>query len=380
MKLNFKSVLSVILCGIMLFSVMAFSVSAADEKDIKFNSDGKFTILNFSDIQDGFPLRPITKQYLKDTLELVKPDMIVLTGDNISGGRTKTVTLSKLAIKEFMDIFEDYGAPVAAVFGNHDDDNDCLATKEIQMAYYCTYDCFVGKDEGSEISNCGTYNLPVYSHDGENIVFNLWFTDSGNYNDENDLGGYGCTHKDQIEWYKKTSAALAEQNGGEPVPSINFQHIVVPEIWDALDKDENGNWILPEGAKGDLDETPCPPNYSNGQFDAFLEMGDVLATVSGHDHVNNYEIDYKGIKIINTPGVGFRSYNNENVGSRVFILDENNPEEFETYCVEYNDVYSEDDEVAQYRYLYCSDTTETADQITYFFKYVIAWIKSLFSF
>mgnify|MGYP002512393999 CR=1 FL=1 len=165
-----------------------------------------------------------------------------------------------------------------------------------------------------------------------------------NYDEE---GRYSCVKPDQIEWYKNEAKALKEANGGETVHSLAFQHIIVPEIFDALDEvkilwfgrivrkknalnDKNRYYALPKDAKGDLREYPCPPYYNNGQYDAMLEMGDVLATVSGHDHENTFEIDYKGIKIINTPTVGFHAYNDINLGSRVFVLDEKAPESFET--------------------------------------------------
>lgn len=82
----------------------------------------------------------------------------------------------------------------------------------------------------------GTYNLPVLKSDGSSYGFNLWLTDSGTYNTENEYGGYACVYKEQIEWYRETAAELKEANGGKVVTSINFQHIIVPEIYDALEQ------------------------------------------------------------------------------------------------------------------------------------------------
>ena len=371
-------IISLLLCLTLVFSSFAFNVSAKEKNQLQFNKDGKFTILNFSDIQDKIPTKQITLDLIKDTLDRVNPDLVVLTGDNIAGHRTKTKLMSELAIRKYMDIFEDYGVNVAMVFGNHDDDGNNEATKEYQMEIYESYDNFVGYDEGDALSYCGTYNLPIISSDGKKVAFNIWMTDSGTYNDENDLGGYGCVHKDQIEWYKKTSDELKKENGGNPVYSINFQHIVVPEIWDALVKNEDGTYSLPEGAAGELNEDPCPPKYTNGQFDAFIEQGDLLATVSGHDHVNNYVVNYKGIQIINTPGVGFRSYHNHCVGSRVFVIDENDPIAFETYCLSYSDIYPETDKAAQYRYEIHNEDNDTLAVITAVFNYIFALIEGIF--
>lgn len=382
-----KKILAVILSALMLFGVMSLVVSA-QEKDntLRFGDDGKFTILQFADIQDGYPLMTITKKLLQDTLAKVQPDLVVLTGDNISGGSTNTKVITRAAINEFMSIFEKAGVPTAAVFGNHDDESE-FADKDFQMSVYESYDCFVGYNEGDSIPGVGTYNIPVVSSDGTRIAFNIWMTDSGTYNTENDLGGYACTTKEQIAWYVEKSNELKALNGGNPVPSINFQHIIVPEIFDALAECEAGTpesisrgdkyLTLPEGVEGHLHESPCPPNYNNGQFAAFKQQGDVFATVSGHDHVNNFVVPYEGIDIVNTPGVGFSSYNDETVGSRVFVIDENDPENYETYVEGYFDVYG-DDEAALYRYQAYSRTTDDLTKFVAWFKMIFATIKAMF--
>ena len=371
-----KKTLSLILSMIMLaacFTTSAYAKSKGDETTLKFNKDGKFTILNISDIQDGYPLNPITRDYIEKTLDKVNPDLVVLTGDNISGYDVLEEDDAEKAIREFMDIFQAKGVKVAAVFGNHDDE-ETKSTKEHQLSVYESYDYYVGERGFCIKDRVGTYNLPIMKSDGSGYGFNLWLTDSGTYNTENDYGGYACVYKEQIEWYKETAAKLKKENGGKVVPSINFQHIIVPEIWDALKQtkfiwfgrvvrgknalnDSTKFYALPDGAKGMLHEYPCPPYYNNGQYDAFLETGDVLATVSGHDHENTFEIDYKGIKIINTPTVGFNAYNDVNVGTRVFVLDENNPDSFETYCLSYTDVFTDIDDLYEARILYDIDTT-----------------------
>lgn len=371
-----KKVLSLILSLVLLatcFSLSAYAGNKGDEDTLQFNKNGKFTILNISDIQDGYPLNALTKDYIEKTVDMVEPDLIVLTGDNISGYDIPEEKDAEKAIKEFMDIFEERNIKVAAVFGNHDDE-ETASTKEHQLSVYESYDCYIGKKGFCIKDRVGTYNLPVMKSDGSGYGFNLWFTDSGTYNTENDYGGYGCVYKEQIEWYKKTAQALKKENGGKIVPSINFQHIIVPEIYDALKQiklpklgcvirkknplnDKTRFYVLPDGAKGQLREYPCPPYYNNGQYDAMLDTGDVLATVSGHDHENTFEIDYKGIKIINTPTVGFNAYNDINVGSRVFVIDEKAPESFETYCLTYEDVYTEIDGLYKARILYNIDTT-----------------------
>lgn len=389
----FKKVLSVLMAVVMALGVCSVAVFArtSEEADthLQYNADGKFRIMQISDIQDWFIMRSITKKVLKKVLDEYPVDLIVLTGDNISSS-SLTKLSARAAINQFMSILEDYGIPVAMTFGNHDDENT-LATKEYQVSVYEKYDCFVGcagEDLGD--TNLATYFVPIYSSTNKNkMVSNIWMIDSGTYNTENDLGGYAATTKAQIDWYKTKSAEL-EEAYGRKIPSLMFQHIVVPEIWDALDECEAGtsgsvghagkSYKLPEGTIGELGETPCPPNYNNGQFDAVLERGDVMAMFFGHDHTNSFELNYKGVGLINTPGIGFNSYNGWNEGVRIITLDENDPWSFETKTVSYFDLYDFDDDCARYEFKIYSSTSDSNTQFACIFKYMFAWIASLFDF
>ncbi len=303
---------------------------------LKFREDGKFKILQFADIH-SCPLRETEKQLLKDAIERTQPDLILLTGDNafsVSGE-------AGAAIADFMDIFEEYEIPVAMVFGNHD--TESRPTKIQQMGIYSSYDCFVGAI-GTPIGNrIGNYNLPILSSDGTRTAFNLWFVDSGMNNDENDLGGYACVLKEQVDWYVAASNALTEANGGEKIPSINIQHIIVPEVKEVLiPTDDEERWLLPEGNDGHMGEIYGGPLYSNGQFDAFVSQGDVLATIAGHDHANSFVVENRGVDIIVSPICTFIGSNDESIGYRVFELDETNPWSYETYVDEYWEIYKDD--------------------------------------
>lgn len=349
-----KKIVSILLAMAVIFSFSALTVSstqaqetAENEAVLKFNEDGKFKIMQITDIQDNAFLEYATFTFLKDVIEAEKPDLIVLTGDNISGGDSPTKVLADFAISRFMSIFDKAGIPVAMVFGNHDSEG--AANKEEQMAMYESYDCFVGC-EGEDLTGCGNYYLPIYDANGEEMLYNLWMFDSLTYNRhpesesdvayyENDLEGYACVHKDQIDWYVRESNKLKEANGGEVVPSMVFQHIVVPEIFEVLEKDANGNWVLPEGNDGALGETPCPPNYSNGQFAAMVEQGDVVAMFFGHDHKNSFVVNHSGIDLSTTPGVGFSSYGNIDRGVRVIELDKTDLSTYETRVIRWVDFY-----------------------------------------
>lgn len=350
-----KKIIAVFLSVVMLCCAGITMVSAltpAEEAKLQFNEDGTFKILTLADIQDDALLLSVTAKFIDAAVASEQPDLIILTGDNIAGHLTASAAKSATAIRKFMDILEPYGIPVAMVFGNHDDDGGKMS-KEDQMKVYEEYSCFIGMDEGEEIYGVGTYNVPIFSStDDSDIVFNCWLFDSGSY-DEN--GGYDRVRQSQIDWYKAKSAELKAANGGEVVPSLAFQHIIVPEIFEALDEVKAGTpgaiskygkfYALPEtAAEGSfMGEPPCPSAVNDGQFDALVEGGDVLGIVTGHDHSNSFIVPYKGIDLINSPTCGFQSYGMTEVrGIRVFTLDESDPASYETYIVKYQDLFADD--------------------------------------
>ena len=122
-----------------------------------------------------------------------------------------------------------------------------------------------------------------------------------------------------------------------------FQHIPVYQEFDGLKKvsegtpgalkDSQGNYyILNEEycESGVMGELPSPPeNKDRTQFDLWKKHGDIVAAVFGHDHVNNFIMNIDGIKLIQTFGAGYHTYG-EKGGSRLIILNENDPWNFET--------------------------------------------------
>ena len=47
---------------------------------------------------------------------------------------------------------------------------------------------------------------------------------------------------------------------------------------------------------GEKRENTCPPEYNSGFFDVIKEKGSTKAMFFGHDHINNFEVDYEGVK------------------------------------------------------------------------------------
>ena len=268
------------------------------------------------------------------------PDIVMLTGDIVLNCDDAEDT--KKMINALMNVFDSRNIPVAVTFGNHDSEQGAMTREEL-MAYYNTFSCSVSVDDGEALSGCGTYNIPVLASDSEKVKFNLWVFDSGDYDEE---GRYSCVKPDQIEWYKETSDKLRKANKGKNVNSLVFQHIIVGEIYDVLEKsdswksysykhlyneDEHYLFDAEQVNYGTLRETPCPGYNNYGQFDAMVEQGDVLAMFTGHDHTNAFAVENQGIDIVNSLSTRYIGlFHSTQCGYRVIEVDENNTAEYET--------------------------------------------------
>jgi hypothetical protein len=227
-------------------------IPLSEAADLRFGADGKFKIIQIADLQESFLTSDLTKDYLRGLAATEKPDLFVLTGDNISdinlaveieGSNFSLQAVNRpivnRSIDSFMKVFEEIGVPVTMVFGNHDTEKSGV-TRWQQMQRYQDYSCFVGyaaenADTGTTGNHYGTHNLIIKDNAGETAKFNLWMFDSGDYVsddpstqvDESTVG-YDCVQKPQTTWFTTTNNAIGK------LPSLAFQHIIVRDIFDKL--------------------------------------------------------------------------------------------------------------------------------------------------
>src|SRR5262245_55030760 len=94
---------------------------AARRPHLRFRRDGSFTIVQLTDVHwstgRGADLK--TRQLVETVLEAERPDLVVLTGDIVSGDSAPD---PRTAYAEMAALVEARGVPWAAVFGNHDDE------------------------------------------------------------------------------------------------------------------------------------------------------------------------------------------------------------------------------------------------------------------
>ena len=329
---------------------------------IRFNAAGKLRIMQVSDPQDMKYVRRAMVKMLDNAYDALRPDLVLFTGDNIlgnhlldarigdrpvAGGKSATLEIMRDSIHNIVAPLEKRGIPFAMIYGNHDDRND--VSKREQADIYRSYKGCLPMNNNRNGLDDDTYNITVLPSEGDKPLFNIWMLDSAWYDKKEDVC-YERIKPETVEWYKKTSALLKEQNGGEPLPSLMFLHIPLPEIENLIEPcmpDECGavkthkmGWcrLKPDITRGVMSEYPSVLEDGAGLFDAVLECGDVKGIVSGHDHVNCFEGKYMGVDFIQTSCASFRCYGDETRGVRIFEFDERDPSEYITYFFNYADL------------------------------------------
>ena len=329
-----KKILSVILVCLTVLCCTLPTYARGTDARLRFDANGDFTILHLTDWHTGYPLPALQKQLVLESLAAADPDLVVLGGDLSEAANED----QPAAIKEICDIFVDAEIPFVITFGNHDYLHGY--TIDEMFGFYKEYGgtAFIGADEEPALFGCGTCSIPIYANDGSRAAYNIYCFDSGC---EVKGKGYESVHSDQIEWYQTKAEELKRENGGEYVPSVVFQHIIVQEIYDKLfpvagkavragvrEYDTVTYDLVPIPNLSNIEdgyifEKPCPGYYNYGQLDAMSRNGDVRAIFCGHDHYNSFTVKIDGVDIVNTPSVKPHIFLRKiNWGSRVITLHE----------------------------------------------------------
>lgn len=362
------------------------------KKDIKFR-EGKFRVLQISDLQDTKATDVDTIRFLDSALKKLKPDLIVFTGDQLDvaglwaiGNREQNV---RRAIKGLFTSVERSGIPFILTFGNHDRQTGITNEKQAEIyAEFSNCICFDSENDGRP--DCGTFNLPVYSSDGSRAAMNIYMFDThSNTNHGNTK--YEPISNEQLGWYRETSEKLASENGGK-VPSIVFQHIPPAEIYKLLKEapketkgthpafgDRKGkHYALGDGITfaGEYGETPSVTDEDGREVDAFRQQGDVFAVFCGHDHYNSFIGKIDGMDFGYCPGAGYSTYGPKQRQMRLFEFDENDIENYKTRIVKYSDVCEKRLAKPVKNLVYSNAPSCPGAAPKYMLK-VLAWISSI---
>ncbi len=299
---------------------------------LEYNKDGSFRVMIIADAHMNVNASSASvervKIRIKQMVDQIQPNLVILTGDNTINSIYE-VSLRK-NLNAIVSYIEEKQIPWCHVYGNHDHEN--ALDHEKQQAIYESYEYCISKDV-TELSGTGTYVHGVYNRDGS-LGSLIWLLDSGAYADQTQYSSYyDFIKQDQIDWYKETSLLIKEYNNGEHVNGIMAFHIPLIENRDAY-KNVNNPEVVYEFTGG-FNESAHPSEVDTNLFETILELGNVKAIVTGHDHINDYAINYKGVKLIASPNLSDLTYYSTSIqGSRVLDLNASKTDNVPTY-VEY---------------------------------------------
>lgn len=354
-----KKIISIILVCSMLFSVCITANAQSENDELRFGSDGEFTILQISDPQDDhYPAYDMVN-LIKISIEQTNPDLIVFTGDIVEDSRIGDIGIDDESFREGVEVdsyeqtlenvtvacaavfaeAEAKGIPFAIAQGNND--YACGVKNEDWLKIYNSYKNCIIFDESNDEDGRIDYNLEIKASDSDETVFNIWLMDTARNGVE----------WEQTLWYKQESAKMAAENGGKPVPSILFQHIPVPDIYHLFEEcnfwDEGASFVdgkcyrlNQEIANGYHSSAPTP-GTDCVQFKAWTEMGDVMGAYFGHWHTEGYTGTWNGIELGMTYGCEFAKPGP--YGVRVFTFYENDIENYDNELYTYEGSVKTDD-------------------------------------
>lgn len=300
MKKGVKAMLGVFMAVVLIVSSV-FAVIGLYGRKYERAQDVAYSVLQITDIhilnnekKDAKAFKTITAM-----VEKTDPDMIVVTGDITSEKENYT------AFKTFCTFMEKFDIPWAFVFGNHEGldipyepgevlDPEKIADKKTLSDYLESLDHCIYERGDEETDGMGNYYYNVTDENGK-VITSLIMMDSNSYDEQNE--GYDHFHDNQIQWYENTVKAIAKEvNGDESkvVPSLAFFHIPMKEYMTAYDDAKGTDRLLWGFRFPKEDGTPA---IDDGMFEKMVELGSTKGCFAGHDHMNNYEVEYQGIRL-----------------------------------------------------------------------------------
>ncbi|GMH80073.1 hypothetical protein TrST_g2848 [Triparma strigata] len=256
-------------------------------QQLRLTEQNSFKVLQFADLHEGEgpdswgpETDERTESFLSRAIDLEKPDLVVFSGDQITGLNVETnATDYYQRLSDLVD-----PTPHTMILGNHDaepysgngdqSDPGALTTRSDLIAFDSSQPnsyTAVGPPELSPAIS--TYIVDVLSPSSSEVSLQIIHLDSG---------GGGMSEiilPNQVAWLESELEKRREKNG-RPVPSIVFIHIPFSEIETSK---ENGS----ECFGVELDGV-TPTDSDGGLFSLLSNYTEIKSVFSGHDHCNSF--------------------------------------------------------------------------------------------
>lgn len=295
-----------------------------------FTTDEEFKVMQLTDVHigGGYLSKERDAMALNAVAAMVKaekPDLVIATGDiaypvPFSSGSFNNLSGARI----FASLMEQLGVYWVITYGNHDTEMYSYYDRaEISDFYensgfkYCLF-----QSGPEDIDGYGNSVINVKNSKGV-ITQAFVLMDSHSYTDGDYFGAmwkYDGVHENQIEWYRETITKLNAYNqkvtGDEKAvaKSTAFLHIPPTEYLDAwceyvdngFKDTENVKYFY--GVAGESKKVVYCSTYEENLFETMLELGSTKGIFCGHDHFNNFSVEYKGIRLTYGKSIDYLAY------------------------------------------------------------------------
>jgi len=320
------------------FDAVQYDAQLVPEQDENgnwsFTCDRPFKLLQLTDVHIGAGWMCLKKDSmaLNAVAAMVaaeKPDLVIVTGDIAYPVPFQAGTFNnKSAAKIFAALMEDLGVYWTLAFGNHDTEAYSYYSREYMADYYenSDYPHCLFKSGPADVDGCGNQIVNVKNTDGI-ITQSLFLFDSHSYTDNDYFGvmwKYDNIHENQVAWYESSLAALNAQNDARyqalgrteksDIRSLAFFHIPLVEQKNAWDEyAQNGYQDTDDvkmiyGVAGETGKVVYCGMHEDNLFETMQKLGSTKGVFCGHDHLNNFSLDYKGIRLTYGMSVDYLAY------------------------------------------------------------------------
>ena len=321
-----------------------------EDGDWCFTTDGDFTVMQLTDVHIGGGVMSTQKDIwamnaVASMVTTDKPDLVIVTGDVAYPVPFSSLSFNNYGpAKVFAAMMDKLGVYWTLAFGNHDTESYSYYTREEISAFYTevakTSKYFLYQEGPKEVDGCGNQVIKVKGTDGV-VTQALVTLDSHSYTDGDVIGimwKYDNIHQNQVDWYANKIAKINADNkainaSAADVKSLAFFHIPLVEYRDAWaeistaaanegksvsEYQNTENVIYKYGDKNE--ESGMNPIAKNGEtYGVFCGMGEdnlfetgseigLQGTFCGHDHKNNFSVEYKGMRLTYGMSVDYLAY------------------------------------------------------------------------
>ena len=338
--MKLKTLLCFLLCLTMLCPLVSCGASRSEQDEdlmLTMKRGAEFKIIQFADLhfgQEGEQYHNAdearTIAFMTYLVETEKPDLIVLSGDNI-------MNTGVAGVKELIRIMDAYQTPYTFVFGNHDaetalngyckrDVSDYLEQSESPYLLYRS-----GYIDDSNENRYGNFSISMTDNETGDLLGAIVIVDTGTYDYAADR--YQTITEGQVDWYKSEIERLnkiysrQKNNAHEIIPTLTYGHMQLPELFVAYQKAANADgatFVYEQELGGWMANAVLGSAGAESSlfYSAMKEMGSAKSYLCGHMHGLFYHVEMDGILLGFCPQIGVSSNQSRNCKTFVYTFDE----------------------------------------------------------